>query len=80
MKNPSFDTYVAVFFNEDGEVYARFVTGIPSRNMAEWKEGEPAMRLSESHAKDIAFGLTLNGHVASVIKVLHGVTLTNPKK
>lgn len=78
MSNPKFDTYVAVFFAEDGELYARFVTGIPSRNTAEWKAGQPAMRLSEEYARDIVFGLTLNGHAASVVKFLHGVTLKNP--
>ena len=37
-------------------------------------------RLAESYAKDIVFGLTLNGYAAAVIKVLHGVTLKNPEK
>lgn len=80
MGNPRFDTYVAVLFNEDGEVYTRFVTGLPARNTAEWNAGEPAMKLSEGYAKDIVFGLTLNGHAAAVIKVLHGVELRNPSK
>ena len=80
MRNPRYDTYVAVFFCEDGEIYTRYVTGIPSHNRAEWMAGEPAMKLSEDYAKDIVFGLTLNGHVAAVIKVLHGVMLSNPKK
>jgi len=80
MKNPRFDTYVAVFSHEDGEVYARYVTGVPSRNTAEWLAGQPAIALAESYAKDIVFGLTLNGYAAAVIKVLHGVTLKNPEK
>lgn len=80
MKSQTFETYAAVFFNEDGKVCTRYVTGIPSRNMAEWKEGEPAMKLSESYAKDIVFGLTLNGYAAAVVKVLRGVSLNNPKK
>ena len=80
MKNPRYDTYVAVFFFEDGEVYARYVTGIPSHNTAEWKAGEPAMLMSEDCAKDIVFGLTLNGYAAAVVKVLHGVELKNPDK
>lgn len=75
--NPRFDTYAAVFTEKDGKVITRFVTSIPSRNYAEWKDGEPAMPLSESYARDIVFGLTLNGHAAAVIKVLHGVELKN---
>ena len=78
MSNPRFDTYVAVFTNKDGEIRTRFVTDIPSRNTAEWNAGKPAMALSESYAKDIVFGLTLNGHAAAVVKVLHGVELNNP--
>ena len=76
MSNPRFDTYVAVFTGDT----VRFVTGTPSRNYAEWKAGEPAMPLSESYAKDIVFGLTLNGHASAVIKVLHGVELKNPQE
>ena len=78
MSNPRFDTYVAVFTNHDGDIRTRYVTDIPARNMAEWNPGKPAMSLSESYAKDIVFGLTLNGYAAAVVKVLHGVTLANP--
>ena len=80
MKNPRYDTYVTVFFAEDGEIYARFVTGIPSHNRAEWLAGQPAMKMSEDMAKDIVFGLTLNGHAATVTKALHGVEFKNPGK
>lgn len=78
MSNPRFDTYVAVFTNKNGDIQTRFVTDIPARNMAEWNAGKPAMSLAESYAKDIVFGLTLNGHAAAVVKVLHGVELRNP--
>lgn len=76
--NPRFDTLVAVFTEEDKKITTRFVTGIPSHNTAEWKPGQPAMTFSESYAKDIVFGLTMNGHAAAVVKVMHGVTMTNP--
>lgn len=76
MSNPRFDTYVAVF-TDDG---TRFVTDLPSRNVAEWNPGKPAAQLSESYAKDIVFGLTLNGYPSAVIKILHGVELKNPAK
>lgn len=80
MKNPHFDTYVAILTDESGKLNTRFVTGIPGHNTAEWKPGQPAMSMSEQMAKDIVFGLTLNGYAAAVIKVLHGVTLKNPEK
>lgn len=78
MKNPRYDTYVAVLTNKDGDIRTRFVTDLPSRNTAEWNAGKPAMQISESYAKDIVLGLTLNGFAAAVIKVLHGVELINP--
>ena len=78
--SPRFDTYVAVFTEGGGKITTKFVTGVPGHNTAEWKDGEPAMPLSESYAKDIVFGLTLNGHAAAVVKVLHGVELKNPKE
>ena len=78
MNGPRFDTYVAVFINKDGESYVRFVTDLPARNTAEWNAGKPAMKLSEDYAKDIVFGLTLNGHPAAVSKFLHGIELRNP--
>ena len=80
MKNPRFDTYVAVFFSEGDQDHVRYVTGIPSRNSAEWKEGQPAMKLSEDYARDIVFGLTLNGYPAAVVKFLHGVEIRNHDK
>lgn len=80
MKNPRFDTYVAILTDDTGKLSTRFVTGIPGHNTAEWLQGEPAMSMSETIAKDIVFGLTLNGYAAAVVKVLHGVTLKNPSK
>ena len=81
MKNPRYDCYVAIFFDGDADrITSKFVTSVPARNLAEWKAGEPAMTFSEDYAKDIVFGLTLNGYSAAVVKVLHGVTFTNPGK
>lgn len=76
MGNPRFDTYIAVFIGE----CVRFVTALPARNVAEWKAGEPAKPIAESYAKDIVWGLTLNGYPSAVIKVLHGVELKNPEE
>lgn len=78
MKNPRYDTYVAVFTNQDGDIRTRFVTDLPARNTAEWNAGKPALAISEAYAKDIVLGLTLNGFAAAVVKVLHGVGLKNP--
>lgn len=68
-----YETYVGVIFGDE----VRFVTGIPSRNTAEWKAGEPAKKFSEDYAKDIVFGLTFNGYTACVMKFLKGIELRN---
>lgn len=76
MMNPRFDTYVAVFFQDAGITTHKYVTGVDG-NTAEWEAGKPAKPFAESFAKDIVFGLTINGFAAAVVKVLHGVELKN---
>ena len=73
-----FNTYVAVFFeNPDGKACrTKFVTGL-EKSMALWEEGKPAVVLGEPCAKDVVYGLTLNGYAAAVVKVLNGVNLSN---
>ena len=76
MTHPRFDTYVAVFFDVDGATTVKFVTA-DEGSMAYWNAGEAAKPFAESYARDIVYGLTLNGYAAAVIKVLHGVELKN---
>ena len=80
MSNPRYETYVAIFQDERDKITTKFVTALPGHNWAEWKDGEPAMKMSEDWAKDVVFGLTLNGYAAAVVKVLKGVELSNPAK
>ena len=74
-----FATYICVYFSdpEQGDTYAKFVTGLESHNIARWEAGKPAKKFSESFARDIVFGLTLNGYAAAVIQVIDGVQLKN---
>ena len=74
--NPRFDTYVAVFFEQDGVTTVKYVTSA-ERSWAHWEAGKPAMPISESYARDIVYGLTLNGYAAAVVTVPHGVELKN---
>jgi len=75
---PKFDTYVAVFFLNATDLgpVVKFVTSTEG-STCRWDPGQEAMRVSEDWAKDIVYGLTLNGYSAAVLKVLHGVTLYN---
>ena len=68
-----FDTYVGVFTNS-GKM--KFVTAV-HRSDAVCESGKPALELSEDFAKDIVYGLTLNGYPSAVLRVLHGVELSN---
>ena len=76
MNNPRFDTYVAVFFNTGDAHIVKYVTSAQG-SWAEWLDGEKAKPFAESYAKDIVYGLTLNGYAAAVVKVLHGLELSN---
>lgn len=79
MNHPKFDTYVAVFFGADKITNVKFVTALGEGSMVHWNAGEPAKPFSESFAREIVYGLTINGYAAAVIKVLHGVELSNHK-
>ena len=74
--NPKFDTYVAVFFQKGDDHVVKFVTSAKG-SWAEWLDGEPAKPFAESYAKDIVYGLTLNGYAAAVIKAVHGLEFMN---
>ena len=73
-----FKTYVAVFFpdHDSPKNYVKFVTGTEG-STALWEADKPAMVMSESFAKDIVYGLTMNGYAAAIIKVVNGVKLRN---
>lgn len=75
-----FNTHVMVVFHNDdnNSTVIKYVTSTEG-SMAHWDAGEEALKLSESFAKDIVYGLTVNGYIAAVIKVVNGVRLFNPK-
>ena len=75
---PKFVTYVAVMFPNASDIgpVTKFVTSIDG-STCRWDAGQEAMVFSEEHARDIVYGLTLNGYPAAVLKVLRGVTLRN---
>ena len=75
---PKFVTHVAVFYPNVTDIgpVAKFVTSVEG-STCRWDAGKEAMVFSEEHARDIVYGLTLNGYPAAVLKVLRGVTLCN---
>lgn len=58
----------------------KYVTTVNSRTKyAEWKSGEVAMEFSKEYAKDLAFGLCVNGYVAIPMLKAEYLNLKNPK-
>lgn len=75
--NPKFYAYVGVLFNSPNGAIVKFVTSVDG-NQAHWDAGKPAMKFTESFAKEIVVGLTMNYHPSCVIKVPTGTELKNP--
>jgi hypothetical protein len=73
-----YDTYIAVFEVGSDKTTA-FVTDI-DKHTASWESGKEAMRFSEEWARDVVYGLILNGYIAGIVKFPHGVTVRNPER
>lgn len=56
---------VGILLSYEDRTEINYVTSVDNRNKsAEWKSGEFAMEFSKDYAKDLAFGLCMNGYVA----------------
>ena len=72
-----FVTCVAITFQDTKTIQMKFVTGT-SGTTALWEQGKPAIPFSEVIAKDIVYGLVLNGYRAIIVKVPAGREIINP--
>ena len=75
-----YDYVIAVFTwqGKDKGYTTKFVTGTEGTT-ALWEAGKPAQRFSQGVAKDIVYGLTVNGFTAGVVATMAGVTtFVNP--
>ena len=72
-----FVTYVAITFQDTKAIQMKFVTGT-SGTTALWEQGKPAIPFSEVIAKDIVYGLVLNGYRAIIVKAPAGREIINP--
>ena len=58
----------------------KYVTSIQTEpKVAHWEDGKEAMTFSKDYAKDLAFGLCVNGYTAIVIIKPDYLTLVNPE-
>ena len=71
---------VGILFPYKDRTEIKYVTNVSSEpKVAKWEDGEEAMTFSKSYAKDLAWGLTLNGNPAIAILKESYLNLSNPK-
>ena len=79
MAKKSENYVVGILFNHEDKTEIKFVTDVNSANKnAYWKSGEEAMVFSKEYAKDLAFGLCVNGYVAIPMLKADYLDLGNP--
>ena len=58
----------------------KYVTSVQTEpKVSYWEDGKEAMTFSKDYAKDLAFGLCVNGYTAIVMIKPNYLTLVNPK-
>ena len=71
---------VGILFPTKTETTIKYVTGVQTQpKVAKWEDGKDAMTFSKAYAKDLAWGLTLNGNPAIAILKESYLNLINPE-
>lgn len=71
---------VGILFPYKDRTEIKYVTSVSSEpKVAKWEDGKEAMTFSKAYAKDLAWGLTLNGNPAIAILKESCLNLSNPK-
>ena len=69
---------VGILFPTKTETTIKYVTSIQTEpKVAKWDDGKEAMIFSKNYAKDLAFGLCMNGYAAIVMIKPDYLTLIN---
>lgn len=72
---------IGILFPTRTETTIKYVTSVQIEpKVAKWDDGEPAMTFSKDYAKDIAFGLCVNGYAAVVMIKADYLNLKNPER
>ena len=70
---------VGILFPTKTETTIKYVTSIQTEpKVAKWDDNKEAMIFSKNYAKDLAFGLCMNGYAAIVMIKPDYLTLVNP--
>ena len=71
---------MGILFPYENRTEIKYVTSISSKSkIAKWDDGQNAMTFSKAYAKDLAWGLTLNGNPAIAMLKESYLHLENPK-
>lgn len=71
---------VGILFPYENRTEIKYVTSISSKSkIAKWDDEQNAMTFSKAYAKDLAWGLTLNGNPAIAMLKESYLHLENPK-
>ena len=71
---------VGILFPTKTQTTIKYVTSIQTEpKIAHWDDGKEAMIFSKDYAKDLAFGLCVNGYIAIVMIKPDYLTLVNPE-
>ena len=71
---------VGILFPYKDRTEIKYVTSVSSEpKVAKWDDGKEAMTFSKDYAKDLAFGLCVNGYAAIVMIKSDYLTLVNPE-
>ena len=71
---------VGILFLYKDRTEIKYVTNVSSEpKVAKWEDGKEAMTFSKVYAKDLAWGLTLNGNPAIIMLKESYLNLSNPK-
>lgn len=71
---------IGILFPTKTETTIKYVTSIQIEpKVAKWEDGKEAMTFSKDYAKDLAFGLCVNGYAAVVMIKENYLDLRNPE-
>ena len=71
---------IGILSSYEDRTEIKYVTSIQTEpKVAHWEDGKEAMAFSKDYAKDLAFGLCVNGYTAIVMIKPDYLTLVNPE-
>ena len=72
---------IGVLLSYKDRTEIKYVTSVQTKpKVANWEDGKEAITFSKDYAKDLAFGLCVNGYAAIVMIKPDYLTLVNPER